>query len=316
MIDPSHPAQIGLVLGGGGARGLAHAGVLKVLDREGIPISFIAGTSMGGLIGTAYASGVPARAIEAELIDLSRRSRLIQLADWLPSLTGLFSGNRLQDYFAKWFGVDRTFGELACPLALTATDLRSGREVILDAGSVIQAMRATMSIPGIYQAVQVGQKRLVDGGVLNNVPADVARRMGAQRLIAVDVLPSFDKNRPDAPVVEPQLMPPMFPPVARDIWHTIFLSISALTAYRLAEAKPEVLLRPALPQDVTLLFGFTRADELIALGEQAAEAALPTIRHMLATVADHDDAQRPAIDERVADLTKGTEPDPSEWPQP
>ncbi|MEO1632374.1 MAG: hypothetical protein AAFU38_16515, partial [Bacteroidota bacterium] len=71
-----------------------------------------------------------------------------------------------------------------------------------------------------------------------------------------------------------------------------------------------------LPQDVTLLFGFTRADELIALGEQAAEAALPTIRHMLATVADHNDAERPVPDGRVADLTKGAEPDPSEWPQP
>ncbi|MEM9998905.1 MAG: patatin-like phospholipase family protein [Bacteroidota bacterium] len=312
MIDPSHPAQLGLVLGGGGARGLAHIGVLKVLEREGVPISYVAGTSMGGLIGAAYASGFPVAGIEAEVQELSRRSKLIQLADWLPSLTGLFSGNRIQDYFGKWIGVDRTFGELACPLSLTATDLRSGREVLLDSGSVIQAMRATMSIPGIYQAVKVGHKRLVDGGVLNNVPADVARRMGARRLIAVDVLPCFDQNRPDAPVVEPQLMPPHFPPVARDIWHTIFLSISALTAYRLAEAKPEVLLRPTLPVDVTLLFGFTRADELIRLGEESAEAALPDIRRMLDSVTRGEDTHNTPEDFGVT-LTEGVEPEPKEW---
>lgn len=271
-------APIGLALGGGGARALAHVGMLKVLEREGIPVGAIAGTSMGGLLGAAYAAGISAFAIEEEVLRLASITKLVRLADRLPSLRGLFSGNRMVTYLEERFGRGRQFHELDIPFAVTAVDLHTGRELVLQKGALIPALRATMSIPGVYQPVEVGPYRLVDGGVLNNVPADVTRALGAQKVIAADVLPNFGRNVPGEPVQVPALTPPLFPVVGRDVWQVIFLSISALTERRLDEASPEVVVRPTLPNDVTLLFGFTRAEELIAAGEEAARQLLPHLR--------------------------------------
>jgi NTE family protein len=278
MPAPTDRPTLGLALGGGGARGLAHVGVLKVLDRERIRAGVVAGASMGGLIGAAYAAGFPVRAIESEVVNLSRRSRLLKLADWMPTLQGLFSGKKFASYLEGIMGADLTFADLRRPLALAASDLGTGREVVLTAGSVVTAMRATMSIPGVFAPVEIGGYRLADGGILNNVPADLARGLGADVVLAVDVLPFFRDNRLDEqPSVEP-LEVPLVPPGARDVWQATFVAIAALTECNLKRSKPEVVVRPALPADVTLLAGFTRAEALITAGEQAMQAALPRLR--------------------------------------
>ncbi len=274
---------LGLALGGGGARGLAHVGVLRAFEDEGLPVDVVAGASMGGLIGAAFAAGFPAEAIEREVLSVSQRARLLRFADRLPTLQGIFSGRKFEAYLESVIGADLRFEDLPRPLALAASDLVSGREVVLREGRVVPAMRASMSLPGVFAPVEwAGGYRLVDGGILNNVPADLARALGADVVVAVDVLPFFRENRLDeAPVVEP-LELRLVPTAVRDIWQATFVAIAALTECNLRRSKPEVVVRPALPADVTLLAGFNRAEELIAAGAEAARAAVPSIRRALA----------------------------------
>ncbi len=271
----------GLALGGGGARGFAHVGILKVLAREGLHADVIAGTSMGGLIGAAYASGSPVELIEQEVLGLSQRSRLLRLADRIPTLQALLSGKRFETYLSEVMGADSTFGDLKRPLSLVTSDLVTGREVVLTRGPLVPAMRATMSLPGIFAPVEMGRYRLVDGGILNNVPVDRARDLGAEVVLAIDVLPHFPANKlGEVPRVE-ALELPLVPPGVRDVWQAGFVTISALTARNLELSQPDVIVRPALPADVNVLFGFTRADELIAAGERAMQAALPKLHAAL-----------------------------------
>jgi NTE family protein len=272
---------LGLALGGGGARGLSHVGVLKVLDRERIDVGVVAGASMGGLIGAAFAAGFPVRGIEEEVLSLARRSQLLKLADWVPTFQALLSGKRFETYLDGVMGPGLTFADLRRPLALAASDLNTGREVVLDSGRVVPAMRATMSIPGVFAPVEIGGYRLADGGILNNVPADLARALGADLVLAVDVLPFFRENQLDEPPRVEPLEVPLMPSGVRDVWQAMFVAIAALTECNLAQSKPEVTIRPALPADVTLLAGFTRAELLIEAGEQAAEAAMPALREAM-----------------------------------
>ena len=279
--EPGRPT-IGLVLGGGGARGLAHVGVLRVLQQQAIPIDTIAGTSMGGLIGALYAAGLPLAVVEEEITKLSRLSEQIRLVDWNISAAGLsVRGRRIYNFMADLLGEDLTFADLRLPLAMVATDIRAGREVILQGGLVIDAVRASISIPGVFEPVELGDYRLVDGGVLDNVPVDVARSMGAERTIAVDVLPSFGHTMPGAEPEEVGLELRFAPLNLNETYNVLMIMIAALTESRLREYPPDLLIRPTLPRDVTLLTGFNRATEIIAAGEAAAMAALPAIRALV-----------------------------------
>jgi NTE family protein len=274
--------RLGVVLGGGGARGLAHIGVLRVLDRENIPIACIAGTSMGGLVGALYAAGVPLSRVEEELLRLSRVTEQLRLVDVDISATGLsIRGRRIYNFMADLLGEELTFADLRLPLAMVSVDIHTGREVVLQGGLVIDAVRATISVPGVFMPVDLGDYRLVDGGVLDNVPVDVARTMGATHTIAVDVLPSFSRNVPGMEPVEAGLQLPFAPFQLNETYHVLMIMIAALTENRLREYPPDLLIRPELPGSITLLSGFNRAAEIVAAGEAAAEAALPEIRQLV-----------------------------------
>ena len=274
--------KIGLALGGGGARGLAHIGVLKVFERHGIPIDLIAGTSMGGLVGALYASGVKPEDMEKEMVRRGRVTEWVKLVDFTISTRGIVKGARIYDHLAMLLGKDLTFDDLRLPLSVVSTDLRSGREVVLQQGKIVDAVRATISIPLVFLPVERDGMKLVDGGVVNNVPVSVARQMGAQKVIAVDVLPAFGQNQPgETPVVQP-LKTPGVPQPMRDTWHVILVMISELTAMRLREDRPEFILRPNLPTNTDVLVGFDRPGDIIRLGEECAEAALPDLRRALA----------------------------------
>jgi NTE family protein len=283
MSDIKPPApRLGLVLGGGGARGLAHIGVMRVFQREQIPIDLIAGTSMGGLVGALYAAGVPITTVQEEVGRLSKLTEQIKLVDVNISSAGLsVGGRRIYNFMADLLGEDLTFADLRLPLSMVSVDIRTGREVTLQGGLVIDAVRATISVPGIFQPVDLGDYRLVDGGVLDNVPVDVARMMGATRTIAVDVLPSFSRNMPGMAPVEPGLQLPFAPLSLNEIYNVIMIMIAALTDSRLREYPPDLLIRPEIPASITLMSGFGRATEIIAAGEVAAEEALPAIRALL-----------------------------------
>jgi predicted acylesterase/phospholipase RssA len=186
--NPGGPVRSGIVLGGGGARGLAHVGVLAVLEREGYPIDLLTGTSMGGLIAGIYGLLGGSQAIvdlldarppgEATRMSRAPRPELYESRPFRRWLRDLFAG--------------RTFADLRWPIGLTAVDLDSGAELAITRGPVAPAIWATTAIPGIYAPVEANGRRLVDGGVLNPVPVDLARRMGATIALAVDVLPEAD----------------------------------------------------------------------------------------------------------------------------
>jgi NTE family protein len=284
-MQPVVSTVVGLALGGGGARGLAHLGVLRVLEANNLPVHRIAGTSMGAIIGALYASGVSLDTLETEARQGGKLSRLIHLVD-LEMREGsyLFKGNRIRKLLAQYIGEERQFSELRLPFAAVTVDLLTGREVVVRQGSVVDAVRASMAVPGVFAPVEIANTLLADGGVLNNVPVDVARQMGANVVIAVDVLPDFSSNQPGEPAVVQPLKPRRAPAAYQMLWNVQAIMISAITNTRLAACPPDVIIRPELPTDLDLLIGFHRPLEAIAAGEKAAQEALPRILDLVQPV--------------------------------
>ena len=173
---------IGLALGGGFARGIVHVGVLKVLEQEGIPVSFVAGTSVGALIGAAYCSGVS----PAELEEIAARVRFKDLARWTLSRYGFATNLRMITFLKKILKV-HTFEELQIPLAVTATDFGSGEGVVFRAGPLVDAVRASCAYPGVFLPVKVNGRLLVDGMLAHSLPTRPARDMGAEKVLAVSL---------------------------------------------------------------------------------------------------------------------------------
>jgi NTE family protein len=169
-------ATFGLALSGGGAKGLAHIGVLKVLEEVRVPVHLLAGTSMGGVIATMYAAGHSAKTIE----EMARSMRLLNILQRDRSGLGLIGPGKIANLLREALGGDPTFDELEIPLALVGTDLETGEEVIMREGSVVEAVLATIAIPFIFPPVEWHGRLLADGGILNQVPFDVVREMGAE----------------------------------------------------------------------------------------------------------------------------------------
>src|SRR5512135_1749527 len=165
--------KIGLALGGGGARGLAHIGILKVLRREQIPIDVITGTSMGGIVGAMHAVGLSPDQMEAEATKRGEIGQIFKLIDPRLVGSGLLGGNRIKKMLAEMLGAERTFADLRLPFAVVSVDYNSGREVVLKDGNLAAAVRATMSVPGVFEPVKIDGYQLLDGGVLDNVPVGV-----------------------------------------------------------------------------------------------------------------------------------------------
>lgn len=194
---------LGLALGGGGARGYAHIGVLRVLQRHGIPVGAIAGTSMGAVVGAAYAAGVDLDRLERLLreLDLNRLLRFPRrsLRRLLTNTaTDVFTGRRdwrreelpstqkLVEFFSL-FGKNKTFEDLSIPLAVMTTDIDTGELVVLRHGPIDRALAAAVSLPGIHYPVELNGRFLVDGGLVDNLPVAAATDLGADRVLAVDV---------------------------------------------------------------------------------------------------------------------------------
>lgn len=178
--------KIGLALGGGSARGLAHVGVILALEAYNIPIDIIAGTSIGSVIGSLYASGATIKQLEEVALSIKKSKTLFMLDSTFPH-SGLISGDRIEKMLNRFALKDKTFDDLSISFAAVATDVESGAEVILNQGKVIDAVRASIAIPGIFTPVKYGDYYLVDGGVVDPVPVDVVQMMGADIIIAVSL---------------------------------------------------------------------------------------------------------------------------------
>jgi len=179
-LQPGRTAAIGVALGGGFARGMAHIGVLKVLEEENIPIGYMAGTSVGALIGAAYCSGLSA----AELEELAVRVRFKHFARWTLSRFGIADNLRMIGFLNSILKV-KTFEELRIPLAVTATDFSSGQGVIFRSGPLVDPVRASCAYPGMFLPVKIGERLLVDGMLAHSVPTRPLREMGAEHVMAV-----------------------------------------------------------------------------------------------------------------------------------
>jgi len=252
--------RVGLVLGGGAARGFAHVGVIRVLEREKIPIDLIVGTSVGSLVGAIYAD--KKNSFELEWTAFSLEEKDLFDYTFISPTQGFVRGERLEEFVLKKVSA-RELQQLKIPLGVVATDIQSGEVVVLQTGSVARAVRASSAIPGIFIPVRYQGRLLVDGGVLNNVPVDVARKMGAQVVIAVNL----DGGRKATQVNN----------IFDAIVQSLHLMAIESTAARLREA--DVVIQPAVSNIGPI--DFSRKKELLTLGIQAAEQALPRIREKL-----------------------------------
>jgi NTE family protein len=234
---------------------------------------------MGGLIAAGYASGMTPDDLEREALAASRPARMMGLAEPGLGQGGLIAGEHLLRYFEQLLGA-RTFSDMRLPLALVAVDLESRQTIVLQEGSVALAVRATTSVPGLFAPVKAGGRRLVDGGVLDNLPVDVVRRMGADLAIGVDVGANGGTGaarwlgcRPGVPRGLSQAM--------EVLDSTMGAMLGAIQDEVLRRFPPDVWIQPGIPAEVNSIAGYQRVAELTAIGERAAEARLSEIFRLL-----------------------------------
>jgi NTE family protein len=256
---PGRRPRLGLALGGGFARGIAHIGVLRVLDAHQIPVDCIAGTSVGGLIAAAYATGVP-------LARMEKRALTTQFKDfgkWTLSRMGFASNERLEQYLHSITTYER-FENARIPLAIAATDLGTGEAVYFTEGEIGLALRASCAYPGFFLPVEHQGRVLVDGFLAAPVPVDAAKRLGADLVIAVFLDSAPADEKPDNVL---QLIGRSF-------------SIMSRNSNRVWRQKADIIIEPDVGHFAW--DDFSQAKKLIAAGEAAAQAAVPRIRAALA----------------------------------
>jgi len=263
-VETKRLPAIGLALGGGFARGIAHVGVLKVLEEEGIPVRIIAGTSVGALIGAAYCSGVTI----AELEEVAYKVRFTTFARWTLSRYGFATNDRMVSFLTRTLKV-QTFEELRIPLGVTATDFNTGEGMVFTSGSIINPVRASCAYPGMFLPVEIRGRWLVDGMLSNPVPTRPLRAMGAERVLAVQLKGQWSKTT--APRHLFDVIGQSFA-IAQDMMSTVWRSAADLVI------EPDVA---GFDYD-----DFKRAGELIRVGELAMRRALPEVRKWLEAPAE------------------------------
>lgn len=252
--------KIGLALGGGGARGIAHLGVYQRLAELGVGVHCVAGTSIGAIVGAIVASGNLDKALEwCRMPDWKKLPKLM----FETSLTAkaLTPGKRVESLLEELVAA-RDFSGLAIPFAAVAADLHTGERVVMDSGDLLSAVRASMSIPGVFPPVERDGRVLVDGQFVDPVPVSLCRAMGAESVIAVDINPPND----------PSGMKPYSKFNVVDVLTSTFNILNRkITDRVLSEDRPEVLIRPKVGG--VLALDFRRADRLVEIGRQAVDDA-------------------------------------------
>jgi len=263
-VQPAPPVQpvkirIGIALGGGAAKGFAHIGVIKMLEANGFKPEVVSGTSAGSVVGALYASGMDVFAMQQHAVALDEAS----IRDVTLFNGGLIRGQKLQDYVNDMVG-NRSFERMKKPFAAVSTQLETGERTVFVRGNVGQAVRASCSIPGVFEPVKIGEFYYVDGGVVSPVPVDAARQLGADFVIAVDISTKTTGATP------------------KNMLGVVNQSITIM-GQKLGEqelTRADIVIRPKVndigPAD------FERRNGAILEGEKAALAALPKIRAKLA----------------------------------
>jgi NTE family protein len=274
-ITPQLPA-IGVALGGGFARGIAHIGVLNVLEQEGIPVRMVAGTSVGALIGACYCSGLSI----AELEEVAHNVRFTTFARWTLSRYGFASNDRMVSFLNRTLKV-KTFEEFRIPLGVTATDFNTGEGVVFHSGSIIDPVRASCAYPGMFLPVEIRGRYLVDGMLSHPVPTRPLREMGADRVLAVHLKGTWANGGPPRHLFD--VIGQSFA-IAQDAMSALWRDAADLVV------EPDVA---GFAYD-----DFKRADDLMRVGEEAMRQALPEVRKWMEAPAA--EAAYPAVERRHA----------------
>ena len=255
--------KIGIALGGGAAKGFAHLGVLKVLREAGIEFDVVAGTSIGALVGAVYASGRLEK-IESYASSLSRAKLAINLGPTWPA-RGLFSGNYIDKLVSDFIPVS-TIEDLGKPFAAVCVDLKKAEIITFKEGDLHTALRASMSVPGLFKPLIYRDKILVDGGVLESVPVEAVRGLGADFVIAVDLLSDISGS----PVNEGGEWS-----IVEIVQRSSIIAQRRLSQFRYEKDPPDILITPSV-SDVKVV-DFHRGPEIIERGVKAAEQVLPDL---------------------------------------
>ena len=257
-VPPRH-LKLGVALGGGFARGLTHIGVLKALEDAAIPIDFVAGTSVGAIIGACYCSGMSA----AEMEEVARAARFKHFARWTLSRYGLCSNDRMTQFCARVLRVTN-FEDLRTPLAVTATDFQTGEAVVFTKGPLVAPIRASCAYPGMFHPVEIDGRSYIDGMLAYAVPTTPLRAMGAERVLGIYLSAHWTQQRPP-----------------RHLFEVVgqCFSIAQARMSDLWKKDADLLVEPNVS-------GFTydcfdHVGELIALGEAAVRAVVPQLRMLL-----------------------------------
>lgn len=257
MYSPAERKRVGLALGGGAARGLAHIGVLAVLEEHNIPIDCVAGTSMGAMIGAAYCAGIEIR----ELLEIAETTGWRHISSLTWPHQGLLSFRKMEAWMRDTLG-DVDIRDLALPFGAMATDIETGEGLLLREGPVSKAVRISCSVPGVVAPVEHYGRLLCDGGVSNNLPDDAARKLGADYVIGVDV----------------------FAPVYRSFLGPIGVTMAAVeTLVQNAGGGAKTADCTIVPNLVGQSYiRLSKHNVFIEAGRQAAQEMIPTIRAALA----------------------------------
>jgi len=255
---PVAKPKIGLALGGGAARGFAHIGVIKMLEAHDIVPDYVVGTSAGAVVGSLYAGGHDAFAMQKIAQQLDEKI----FADWTLGGRGLLKGEALQDFINQHLN-KRPLEKLNKPFATVATDLNTGERVVFRTGDTGMAVRASAAVPGVFQPTQFHGHSYVDGGLSSPIPVQAAREMGADVVIAVDI-----SARPEGQPTDS---------LTAIIWQTTTIMGGVIGANELKGA--DIVIRPKLPYVKS--WDFTARHDAMLEGERAALAALPAIRQKL-----------------------------------
>ena len=257
---PAKPAKIALVLGGGGSKGFAHIGVLKVLEAQQIPVHMVVGTSAGSVVGSLYASGKSA--FELQEIALKMDKDKIIDYDWKIWSGGLIIGDKLENFINTY--VKKTpIEKLKIPFYAVATNIATGEETVFARGNTGMAVRASCSVPAVFQPLKIGNNTYVDGGVVSPVAVNVARRNGADIVIAVDISGGLQRTVPDG----------MFDSIKK----SVDIMYSKIAEYQIKHA--DVVIRPNMKHISST--EMEKFNEAILEGEKAATLKLPELQQIM-----------------------------------
>lgn len=269
------PVRVGLALGGGAAKGFAHIGVIKMLEANGIRIDVVSGTSAGSVVGALYASGMDAFEMQTKAFELDEA----KIRDVSLFSGGVVKGQKLQDYVNELVK-QRRLDAMKKPLAVVSTRLEDGKRTVFTRGNTGQAVRASSSIPGVFEPVKIGGSTYVDGGVVSPVPVDAARELGAEFVIAIDISSKAGGTAPGS--------------LLGNVNQSITIMGQKLGALELQRA--DAVIRPAV-LDIGAT-DFEQKNRAILEGERAALAALPQIKAQLAKL------QQARVDAAQADARR------------